>query len=438
MTMRNDSALSGARTMGASEHTVDVAHGRLANGLAYASVRLPGFRTACIGAYVRVGSRYEPPALAGVSHFFEHMAFKGTDRRDAYRIAVDAERAGAYMNAFTAKDHTGYYLHLPGEQGETAVELIADVLRHSVFPPEELERERHVVLQEMMEAEDDAEGIAQDEMDQAAFPRHSLGQPILGKKSVIRTIRRRDFMSYLRRHYSAPNIALVGAGSVDHAAFRRYADKYFGDLPPATVNRTEHATYRGGYRHRALDFGQTWLALGWPTLGRGAAHYPLYELLAELLGGGTASPLFQSLRERNGLAYAVSATIEGFEECGILQITAGVAPRNVSRALALVAEVLARPIDPDDFERARNQVRAHHLARLERPQSLAEAVGIALLTHGDVNALETRRLLLETVPLAEVESLRRHLLAIPPALAIVGRAGRADHYERLCKRLGVR
>ena len=416
---------------------MDIATATLANGLHYASVRLPGFRTACIGAYVRVGSRYEPVELAGVSHFFEHMAFKGTAQRDAYRIAHDAERAGAYMNAFTAKDHTGYYLHLPGEHATVAVELIADVLRRSTFPPDELERERHVVLQEMMEAGDDAEGIAVDEMDKVAFPRHSLGQPILGSRAVVRTIRRRDFTSFLRRHYSAPNIVLVGVGAVDHIEFGELARRYFGDLPAAKRTPTAPAAYCGGFRHRRLDFGQSWIALGWPTPGRGAGDDPIYELLAELLGGGTASPLFQTLREKNGLAYAANATLEEFDDCGILQITAGVAPRHVGRALSFIGEVLAAPIDADNLERGRSQVRAQHLSRLERPQSLAETVALALLTHGEIGGLATRLARFEAITLKEVDALRQSLIAMPPALAIVGRAGRGDHYKNLRAKLAA-
>ena len=161
-----------------------------------------------------------------------------------------------------------------------------------------------------------------------------------------------------------------------------------------------------------------------------------YELLAELLGGGTAAPLFQTLRERHGLAYAVSATIEGFEDTGLLQIVVGVAPRNVARAIDLIGEVLTRPIDADNLERAVQQLRAHTMARLERPQSLAETIALALLSHGKVPPLEARLDRIGKTPLAEIDALRRKLIAQRPSLAIVGRAGRADHYSRLQKGVG--
>jgi predicted Zn-dependent peptidase len=421
---------------------MDIEACTLANGLKVASVRLPGFRTACIGAYVRVGSRYEPAHLAGVSHFFEHMAFKGTRERDAYRIAFDAERAGAYINAFTAKDHTGYYLHLPGDQAETAVELIADVLRRSAFPRDELERERHVVLQEMAEAGEDAENVAQDLLDDAAFPRHALGRPILGKRTVVRTIHRREFTRFLARHYSATNIALVGVGAVDHAKFKRMAHRHFGDLPAGSPNRSTSALFRGGYRAKTLDNAQTWIAIGWPTPGRESSGFTRYELLAELLGGGTASPLFHTLREQHGLAYAVSTTIEGFEEIGVLQVTLGVAPRHVRKAIKLIAEVLTQPIEGENLERAIQQLRAQALSRLERPQSIAETIGLALLTRSTVRglgaSLESRLKLIESTPRAEIDMIRRAMITGTPALAIAGRAGRAgrgDHFRALQERL---
>lgn len=414
---------------------MDLRTSTLANGLRIASIRLPGFRTACIGAYVRVGSRFEPIELAGISHFFEHMAFKGTRKRGAYRIALDAERAGAYINAFTTKDHTGYYLHLPGDRAAVAVELIADVLRRSAFPSDELERERHVVLQEMAEANDDAENLAQDLMDEVAFPRHPLGRPILGRRAVVRTIHRREFARYLAQHYRAANIALVGAGDVDHAQFKALARRHFGDLPAGVPTRLEGATFRGGYRAKPLDFAQTWIAVGWPTPGRDDPEFARYELLAEFLGGGTAAPLFQVLREQHGLAYAVDTTIEGFEETGILQLTVGVAPRNVRKALMLIGEVLARPIDAQNLDRAIQQVRAQTLARLERPQSIGETIGLALLTRSDgdvgslASSLESRLALIERTPRAALDAIRRTMTAGPPALAIVGRAGRGDHYR---------
>ena len=416
---------------------MDLQTSTLANGLRIASIRLPGFRTACIGAYVRVGSRFEPIELAGISHFFEHMAFKGTRARNAYRIALDAESAGAYINAFTTKDHTGYYLHLPGDQAAVAVELIADVLRRSAFPGDELERERHVVLQEMAEASDDAENLAQDLLDDMAFPRHPLGRPILGRRAVVRTIHRREFARYLAQHYHASNIALVAAGDVDHAKFKALARRHFGDHPAGATSHVTDATFRGGYRAKPLDFAQTWIAIGWPTPGRDDPAFVRYELLAELLGGGTAAPLFQVLREQHGLAYAVDTTIEGFEEIGILQLTIGVAPRNVRSALALIGEVLSRPINADSLDRAIQQMRAQTLTRLERPQSIAETIGLALLTRNNTpsnarnlaSSFESRLALIERTPRAALDAIRRAVIAGPPALAIVGRAGRGDHYR---------
>ena len=198
---------------------LDLRSTRLGNGLVVTSVQLPGARTACVGAYLRVGSRFEPAALAGIAHFFEHMVFKGTRTRGAYRLALEAERAGGYMNAFTSKDHTGYYLNLPGDRIAGALELIAVVLARSTFPRAELERERYVVLQEMAEAGDDAESLAQDCMDAAAFARHPLGRPILGRRAVVRSIRQRALEDFLARHCNSANMVLVGAGDVDHARF---------------------------------------------------------------------------------------------------------------------------------------------------------------------------------------------------------------------------
>jgi predicted Zn-dependent peptidase len=410
----------------------------LANGLRVASIRLAGFRTAFVGAFVRVGSRYEPDHLNGISHFLEHMAFKGTRRRNAFGIALEAERAGAYMNAYTAKDHTAYYMLLPGENLATAVGLIADVVRESTFPREELERERNVILQEISEADDDPTDLAQDELDRCAFPQHALGRPILGHRKVIRTVRRSELTRYLRGHHTGANMVVVAAGGVDHAKFRDLAEKHFGDLERGDASTSEPAQYVGGFRHLKDDFGQTSIAIGWPTPARSDPRFPHYELLAELAGGGMSSPLFQLLRERHGLVYAVSASAEAFEDCGLFQVSAGVSPRDVGTSLKLVSEALvalADRIEPVDLERARNQFRAHHYAQLERPRPLAEQVAQDLLFRGEVTSVAER---VRRAEAARPEALRdamRAMLAAPPALAIVGRAGRGNHYDRLREHL---
>ena len=410
----------------------------LSNGLTIASVRLPGFRTAAVGTFVKVGSRDEPAELNGISHFLEHMAFKGTATRDARRISLEIERVGAMMNAYTAKDHTAFHTVLLAEHMPVALDVLADVVLRSTFPPDEIERERQVILQEIGEAKDDPESIAQDEFDLRAYPKQAFGRPILGNARFVKRVGREDFRHYLGTHYFASNTVISAVGDIDHDRFADEVEKRFGDMPQGVRSQREAVRYVGGFRHVDDEYEQTSVALGWPAPARSDPRFPVYELLGELLGGGMSSPLFQAVRERHGLAYQIDAWTEGHEDCGLLQVTAGVAPRNLRLFFEVVCgeiRELTHRITPEDLERTRNQ-QATHLARsLERPMDLAETVARDLLVHGRVLSPLERIATTMAIGETELQQAARDLLSQPPTLVLVGRAGRGDHHSAVRRSL---
>lgn len=410
----------------------------LPNGLTIASVRLPGFRTAAVGTFVKVGSRDEPAELNGISHFLEHMAFKGTATRDARRISLEIERVGAMMNAYTAKDHTAFHTVLLAEHMPVALDVLADVVLRSTFPPDEIERERQVILQEIGEANDDPESIAQDEFDLRAYPKQAFGRPILGNARFVKRVGRDDFRHYLGAHYFASNTVISAVGDIDHDRFADEVEKRFGEMPQGVRSQREAVRYVGGFRHVDDDYEQTSVALGWPAPARSDPSFPVYELLGELLGGGMSSPLFQAVRERHGLAYQIDAWTEGHEDCGLLQVTAGVAPRNLRLFFEVVCgeiRELTHRITPEDLERTRNQ-QATHLARsLERPMDLAETVARDLLVHGRVLSPLERIATTMAIGETELRQAARDLLSQPPTLVLVGRAGRGDHHSTVRRSL---
>jgi len=410
----------------------------LPNGLTIASVRLPGFRTAAVGTFVKVGSRDEPAELNGISHFLEHMAFKGTATRDARRISLEIERVGAMMNAYTAKDHTAFHTVLLAEHMPVALDVLADVVLQSTFPPDEIERERQVILQEIGEAKDDPESIAQDEFDLRAYPKQAFGRPILGNARFVKRVGREDFRHYLGTHYFASNTVISAVGDIDHDRFADEVEKRFGDMPQGVRSQREAVRYVGGFRHVDDEYEQTSVALGWPAPARSDPRFPVYELLGELLGGGMSSPLFQAVRERHGLAYQIDAWTEGHEDCGLLQVTAGVAPRNLRLFFEVVCgeiRELTHRITPEDLERTRNQ-QATHLARsLERPMDLAETVARDLLVHGRVLSPLERIATTMAIGETELRQAARDLLSEPPTLVLVGRAGRGDHHSAVRRSL---
>jgi predicted Zn-dependent peptidase len=417
---------------------MDVRTSELPNGLTIASARLPGFRTAAVGAFVRVGSRDEPGTLNGISHFLEHMAFKGTASRDARRLSLDIERVGASMNAYTAKDHTAYHTVLLAEHMPVALDVLADVIRRSIFPPEEIERERKVILQELGDAADDPDSVVQDEFDLKAYPKQPFGRPILGSARFVRSVTRDDFLHYLDTHYGAGNMVVVGVGDVEHERFADQVAARFGNMPRGSSVQREPARYVGGFRHVDDDYEQTSVALGWPVPGRTDPRFPVFEMLGELLGGGMSSPLFQSVREQRGLAYQIDAWTEGHDDCGTLQVSAGVSPRNLKVFFEVVCEellTLTRSISMDDLERTRNQ-QATHLARsLEHPMNLAETIARDLLVHGRVLTPDERIATALAIDADMLCAAAQEMLDQPPTLVLVGRAGRGDHHTAVRRHL---
>jgi predicted Zn-dependent peptidase len=417
----------------------DIRTTTLPNGLRVATATMPGFRTVAIGAWLRVGSRDEPAALNGLSHFYEHMAFKGTAQRDARAITLEIERLGGSINAYTAKDHTACEALMLSAHADTALAVMADVLGRSVFPPEEIERERQVILQELGDAADDPESVAQDSFDAVAFPRQALGRPILGRPRNIRRIGRDDLLAHQARHCTGAGMILTAAGGVDHDTFVAQVARYFGALPAGERLAREPARWGGGYRHLDDDTEQTSVVLGWPVPGRDDPAHAVYELLAELLGGGMSSPLFQSVREQRGLAYQIDAWTDPLDDAGVLQVTAGVSPRKLGELLQVtldtIGEACAR-LDADDLERSRNQ-QAMRLARsLERPASLAEWLGRDLLAHGRVVPPSERLDQLQAIDEAGLRQALAQMLERPPTLALAGRLGRADPEALLRSALG--
>ena len=417
---------------------MDVRSRRLDNGLTLATVRLPGFQTLSVGVFVRAGTRHEPPRLNGLAHVLEHMAFKGTAHRDARALSLATERVGASLNAYTAKDVTVYHADALAGHEATVLDVLADVVRYPAFPEDELERERRVILQELDEAGDDPESLAQDAFDAAAFPEQTVGQPILGSRKAIRSVRRDDLLAWHARHYCASNLIIVAAGCVDHPRFDALVTERFGDSPTGLPAEHEPARYVGGYRHVDQEFEQTAVLLGWPVPPRTSGDFVHYEMLADLLGGGASSPLFQSIREQHGLAYRIDTWIDGGRDGTMLQIGAGVDARDLPAFFDRVCETLLavmHGVHADDLERTRN-LRLLGLAHQhERPMELAEALAHELAIHGAIATPEARIERTRAVSGPAISAAAKSLLAATPTVALVGRGGRRDPRAGIQRRL---
>src|SRR5579862_8782089 len=225
----------------------------LSNGLRIVTDKIDTVATVSLGLWVDVGTRHEPEAVNGVAHFLEHMAFKGTKRRTALAIAEEIEAVGGHLNAYTSRESTAYYAKVLKEDVGLALDILADILQHSTFEPNELERERTVILQEIGQANDTPDDIIFDYFQERAFPDQAMGRPVLGSPKIIRKLSRRSVIAYLRDHYGASRMVLSAAGHVDHAAFVELAEQLLAEMPAERPLATEPARYTGGERREERD-----------------------------------------------------------------------------------------------------------------------------------------------------------------------------------------
>lgn len=399
----------------------------LPNGVRVVTIRLPHLASVSVSVFVRTGSRHESPRLNGISHVVEHMAFKGTEARDARAINLDAERLGAQVNAHTDKDHTAYHIGGLVQHTGIFIEMLGDIVRASVFPEDELERERQVILQEYIEDEDDPLSTAFKLFDKICFGEHPLAQPVIGTRRNIERFTRNDLLGYVRRQYTGTNVIVGVAGNVDPAAVVDAVQAAFGSMPAGSENGVAPPGYVGGVRtRRQAGSSQSHVVMGYP-IGSLREGDQAGQVAAALFGEGMSSPLLHEIRERRGLVYYASCTAEVTDLAGLFTIEASTTPEHLDEFCAETFALLtaqASAIDAVDLERARNQIAVRRLHAHERPWRRLEDAAQDLFVFGRIRS---RAELTEQVEAVTARQLRRsfeQMLAAPASIALAGRVPR--------------
>jgi len=314
----------------------------LPSGLTLLTERIPDRRSLALGVWVRNGARDEPAELLGISHFIEHMMFKGTERRDARAIAASLESLGGHLDAFTGREEVCYYARALAEHLPEVVDVLADIVCRSRFAPAEVDREKSVVREEISSVEDNPEDKVCETLAELVWPGHPLGRPILGTADTVGALDHDRLRDYFRSRYRPDHLVVAAAGAVEHEQVAAVIDAHFAppdgpDLPLSAAP----AGFVPRVRHeRRADLHQLYLALGTRGVGYSDAdRWPLI-VLNTLLGGGMSSRLFQSVREEAGLAYSVFSAADFYREAGMVSIQLGVAPDRGREALARVRQEL--------------------------------------------------------------------------------------------------
>ena len=412
----------------------------LPSGLTVVTEQMDRVETISLGAYVAAGTRNESEAQNGASHFLEHMAFKGTQRRSASAIAEAVEDVGGHINAYTAREQTAYYVKLLKEDLALGADIIGDILTHSVFAPEELERERGVILQEIGQANDTPDDIVFDHFQETAYPDQPMGRPTLGREDGIRGMKRDILTGYMRCHYTTANTVVAAAGALDHDRVVALAEEHFADLPKAAPPPVVPGRYQGGEFRESRDLDQVHIVLGFPAMAYGDRDFYPSMLLSTLLGGGMSSRLFQEIRERRGLVYSIYSFTAPALDGGLFGIYAGTGEEEAKELVPVTLEELRRvqqDANADELRRARAQVKAGLLMSLESTGSRWEQLARQIQVFGRIIPVAETVAKIDAVTLDDIRRAAARIFRGSPTLVALGPTDHVPHLTHIADRLAA-
>ena len=410
----------------------------LSNGFRVVTEHMPGLQSASVGIWITAGGRDERAEQNGIAHFLEHMAFKGTTRRNALMIAEEIEDVGGYINAYTSREATAYYARVLGADVGLAIDVIADILLDSQFDPHEIEVERHVILQEIGQALDTPDDVIFDWLQERAYPDQPIGRTILGPEDRVRGFTREDLTRFVAEHYAPGQMILAAAGDVDHGAIVKQAEALFGALSARPHATPDPARFAGGEERREKALEQAHIALAFEAPDYRDPMIYTAQIYANALGGGMSSRLFQEIRERRGLCYTIFAQAGAYSDTGLITIYAGTSGEELPELAEITIDEMRRAADDmseAELARARAQMKAGMLMGLESPSNRAERLARMVQIWGRVPGVEE---VVEKIDAVTVQGLRdfgAHLLTgAGTALALYGPVATAPTLEALNQR----
>ena len=380
----------------------------LRNGMRVVTEHMPGLQSASIGVWVSAGGRHETVQQNGIAHFLEHMAFKGTTTRSALQIAEQIEDVGGYINAYTSRETTAYYVRVLNSDVPLAVDILSDILRNSVFDPREIEVERGVILQEIGQTLDTPDDIIFDWLQETAYPDQSIGRSILGPADNIKRFDRDDLTSFVSAQYQPQRMILAAAGGIDHDALLSLATQAFQDLSPDVTPQLETIAKfsRGEYRNeKTLE--QAHFALAFESPSYKSDDIYTAQVYSIALGGGMSSRLFQEAREKRGLCYSIFAQTGAYVDTGMTTIYAGTAGDQIAGLSRLTIDEFKRAADDmtqAEVDRARAQMKAGMLMGLESASNRAERLARMVQVWGYVPDLSEAVEKIDAVDLTSVKA----------------------------------
>lgn len=413
----------------------------LANGVRVVTGSMTGVRSASLIFHYNIGSRYEPAEIAGVSHFLEHMLFKGTERRpDPMTISEQIEGVGGMLNAATGRESTSYWSKVPSTHFALAFDVLADMLRNSVFDQTELDKERRVIFEEIRSVQDVPEDLVHDVIDELVWGSDPVGREIAGTEETVGNTSRDHMMDFWRRNYSPERLVIAAGGDIQHADVVALAERYFADLPAAS-NQHQHERAlidQDAKRIKVInrETEQAHLCVAFPALSYHDERRYAQSTIEAILSSGMSSRLFQEIREKRGLVYSVYGYFRGYEDVGQGVIYAGTDLERVQETIEAIVEELRKlrdvAVPADELERTKTLRKGRLLMGLEDSRSVASWIGGQEATYGEIKTPEEIMELIDEVTIEDVQTLANELVREDRLnLALIGPYPDSDPFAKL-------
>jgi predicted Zn-dependent peptidase len=387
----------------------------LSNGLEIVTESMPAVRSISMGVWLRTGSRHEREDQNGIVHFLEHMVFKATKNRSGEEIARAADAIGGHLDAFTSKEFTCFSIKVVDEHLPRAFDILADLVKNPLLRSSDIAKESKVIQEEIRMVEDTPDDLVHEIFSKSYWPHHSLGRPILGTRATVGGFDRRRLREFFRRHYVPGNMLITAAGNLTHGQIVDLVGKEFGQVPrgpampkgPAPVAHP-HARYR-----RKKELEQTHICLGTPAYPYANEKRFASYVLNTILGGGMSSRLFQNIREKYGLVYAVFSGLSAYRDAGILSVYAGTAPGNARKVVNLIIEEFRNlkkdSMPPEELQRAKDYLKGNLLLGLESTTSRMANIARQELYYGRCITLDEVARKIDAVTREDIVEVAREL-----------------------------
>ena len=397
---------------------------KTSNGINVVTYSMEHLNSITINVIVKVGSRYESEEESGISHFLEHMAFKGTKNRTATDIAIEFDTIGGHFNAYTSRENTVYYAKVLSQHGKQAMTILADILQNSVFNSDEITKEFSVISQEIAEVKDNPDDLVYEKFYTLAYPNQSLGRSILGSIENIAKFDKSTFTNYMSKHYHANNIVISIAGKINHINAVHLVEELFSLFSESTYRDAQSSNYQGGTEIIQKDLEQTTIALGFE--GVSYANLETFyhaQILSIIFGGGLSSRLFQKIREELGLAYTIGSFMNSYSDSGIFSIYAATDHNNVENLLSNInneTDKICTNISAEELVRAKSQIESNIYMAEEKPEYKSEEVGKNFSLFGKYFSTNEIMGIINSTQTSDLTKSAKKIFSSRPTLSIIG------------------